>query len=418
MSDLSYAKAQLMSTANFVKILENLGIEISTKVSNTGNIIPALAKSDDFMTDLLEHPDERVQAVTAARLGVKSTLEEKRCERLLSIARLPWHVAKLPPATMPIPLRYAGAHTQRLSGDWKINMQNLPSGRGTTSTALRDTLQAPPGHKVVVCDLGQIEARLTAWLTRAPLLRTFHDGKDPYCAMASEIFGFEVTKANEIERFVGKSAVLGLGFGLGAENFHIKTAAAARAQGLAIGDMWTEDLARRTVGTYRKMQAPTVRFWSLLQDKLNHEWLGKRAPVQIGPIEIGHGYIGGPSGLRMFYNVGEEVEDPPPNNNELWYKYGGRWRKIYGAAALENIIQFLARIIQMNAALRLQAYKLSFLRIVHTVHDELIFVVPDKYVDKAKELIHKEMTQRPSWGPDIPLKADIGHAQTYGGAKA
>ena len=414
-SDAGVDKAQLMAAAAFKAVLEGLGVEVETKISPTGNEIPALAKSDDFMNELLEHPDERVQAVAAARLGVKSTLEEKRCERLLAIAKLPWEIAGLPSGTMPVPLRYAGAHTQRLSGDWKINLQNLPSGRGTTSSALRDALEAPPGHKVVVCDLGQIEARLTAWLTRAPLLQTFLEGKDPYCEMATQIFGFGVTKSNEIERFVGKSAVLGLGFGLGRDNFYIKTAAAARAQGLALGEVWTQELADKTVTTYRKTQAPTVAFWRLLEGKLDHEWRGKRAPSTIGPIEIGFGYVEGPGGLRMFYDV--DSKENPPNALELWYRYGGRWRKIYGAALLENVIQFLARIVQMQAALRLQATKIPFLRMVHSVHDELIFVVPDKYVDKAMLIIHDQMIKRPSWGPDIPLKADIGNDQTYGGAK-
>ena len=156
-----------------------------------------------------------------------------------------------------------------------------------------------------------------------------------------------------------------------------------------------------------------MKFWALLEDKLNHEWLGKREPARVGPITIGHGYVEGPGGLRMLYN------DPRyKTGDELVYDYGGRTRKIYGAALLENIIQFLARIIQMNAALRLAATKIPFLRIAHTIHDEIVFVVPDKYVDRAKILIHSEMTRRPSWGPDIPLKADIGSAQTYGGAKA
>ena len=79
--------------------------------------------------------------------------------------------------------------------------------------------------------------------------------------MATQIFGFAVTKANEIERFVGKSAVLGLGFGLGPDNFYIKTAAAA--QGLEIGEVWTQALAERTVKTYRTDQQPIRRVWVL-----------------------------------------------------------------------------------------------------------------------------------------------------------
>jgi len=410
-------KAQLMATAAFKAVLEGLGVEVEHKISPTdpSKEIPALAKSDDFMNELLEHPDERVQVVAAARLGVKSTLEEKRCERLLAIARLPWQIGGLPPGTMPIPLRYAGAHTQRLSGDWKINMQNLPTGRGTTSSELRDSLEAPPGHKVVVCDLSQIEARLTAWLTRAPLLDVFLAGKDPYCEMASQIFGFTVTKDNEVERFTGKEAVLGLGFGLGAANFYIKTSAKARGLGLDIGDVFTEELAQKTVTTYRKVNHPTKTFWELLDQHLTRAWMGLGDPATIGPITIGHGYVEGPGGLRMYYDNPRKLEF-----GDIFFDYGSRtFKKIYGAAMLENIIQFLARIIQMNAALRLKATKVPFLRIAHTVHDELIFVVPDKYVDAAKKIVHAEMVKIPSW-LDAPglLKASIGSAQAYGDAKA
>ena len=202
------------------------------------------------------------------------------------------------------------------------------------------------GQKVVVCDLSQIEARLTAWLTHSALLQTFINNKDPYCEMASQIFGFEATKANEIERFVGKSAVLGLGYGLGPDNFHIKTATAARTQGLDLGDVWTQELAAKTVQTYRKVNHATVKFWRLLDDILDHEWRGTRTPAQLGPIKIGYlgaadllgpaGYVEGPGGLRMFYGLPEDEQ--PPNTRDRWYKYGKRWRKIYGAARGSDIV--------------------------------------------------------------------------------
>jgi hypothetical protein len=86
----SVEKPQLMSATQFAALLEAEGVEIETKVSNTGNTIPALAKSDQFMVDLLEHENPRVQSLAAARIGLKSTLEESRTERLLAIAGLPW----------------------------------------------------------------------------------------------------------------------------------------------------------------------------------------------------------------------------------------------------------------------------------------------------------------------------------------
>jgi DNA polymerase len=404
---------ELMSTTAFAELLEAAGVTVETKITATGNEIPALAKSDDFMAELLDHPDPYVQTLAAARLGAKSTLEESRARRLLAIAGLPWPNGK---PLLPIPLRYAGAHTQRLSGDWKINMQNMPAGRGGKTNKLRQSLRAPPGHKVIVADLGQIEARLTAWFCRATdMLRVFAENKadktkpDPYCVLATAIFGFVVTKANELERFVGKAGVLGLGFGLGADNFYIKTGAAARNQGLEMGDVWTQALALKTVNTYRRVNRPIPVMWEVLEQMLKHPWRGLSATTTLGPVEIGEGFVRGPGGLEMRY-----CPEPADQYGEIFYRYGNRLKKTYGAAFLENIIQFLARIVQMNAALRLDS--LGY-RMRHTVHDELIFVVPDAEVEHARAVIHTEMIRPPSWAPDIPLTADIGVGQTYGEAK-
>ena len=232
--------------------------------------------------------------------------------------------------------------------------------------------------------------------------------------MASGIFGRPIDRKVDIpEGFVGKAAVLGLGFGLGPDNFFIKTSAAARLQGVDLGELWTQELADRTVRTYRQRQAPTKNFWYMLDDHLERAWAGLAPPATVGPVTIGHGYVEGPGGLRMLYNVDEDNA----HTTDIWYSYAGRKRKIYGAAFLENIIQFLARIVMMNVALRLQATKIPFLRMAHTVHDELIFVVPDKYVDAAKKIVHSQMVIPPSWALDLPLKADVGSAQAYGDAK-
>jgi len=95
---------------------------------------------------------------------------------------------------------------------------------------------------------------------------------------------------------------------------------------------------------------------------------------------------------------------------------------LYGAKLLENIVQALARIIVMNAALRIRdrgkgrpcpwAY-----RFVHQAHDELVFIVPDTEINEAVRIIHAEMVRPPSWGKDIPLVADIGKGASYGEAK-
>jgi DNA polymerase I-like protein with 3'-5' exonuclease and polymerase domains len=98
--------------------------------------------------------DFRVQAVVAARLGLKSTLEETRTQRFINIAKR---------GLLPVPVRYYAAHTGRWGGDDKINLQNLPS-RGPNGKKLKRSLIAPDGYMLIDCDSSQIEARVLAWL--------------------------------------------------------------------------------------------------------------------------------------------------------------------------------------------------------------------------------------------------------------
>jgi len=398
-------KGHLLSTEKFQAELEARGIKVEMKDGTNGQI-PAFAKTDPFMVTLEEHDDPEVQALAAARLGVRSTLEEKRAEKLLAISALPW----AQPASMPIPLRYAGAHTHRLSGEWKINMQNLP--RATTAgSKLRQCVVAPPGCSIVVCDLGQIEARLVAWQAGAKtLLEQFANKLDPYARLAESIFGYKVDRKVQIaEGFVGKSGILGLGYGLGKDNFYIKTLAAARGQKVDLGKLFTADVAERTVTTYRKDNWQIPRFWERLSEALASPFCGKSAAEQVGPVEIGEGYVTLPDGLVLQYG------EPRTSKGQTSYKhpYGYR-KKLWGGAFCENITQALAGQLIRDTWLRLD--ELGY-RAVWQVHDELIFVVPDTELEEAKQIIHAEMVRRPTWAPDLPLSADIGSGKNYGACK-
>jgi DNA polymerase len=101
-------KAELMSNQKFAEVLTSLGVTPPMKVSpTTGKDTYAFAKSDEAFKALAEHPDDRVQALVAARLGTKSTLEETRTQRFIEIAGR---------GVMPIPIRYYAAHTGRFGG--------------------------------------------------------------------------------------------------------------------------------------------------------------------------------------------------------------------------------------------------------------------------------------------------------------
>lgn len=88
-----------------------------------------------------------------------------------------------------------------------INLQNLPS-RGSTN--LKACIEAPPGYAIIDCDSSNIEARVLAWLAgQEDLVNDFANGVDVYCKLATKIYGKTVTKADKLERFVGKTVTLG-----------------------------------------------------------------------------------------------------------------------------------------------------------------------------------------------------------------
>ena len=148
-----------MSDQQMAGRLLHMGVDpIPTKISKTtGKVAFAFAKTDKAFQALLEHEEPMVQALVAARLGHKTTLEETRTERLMAIGRVT--------DKMPVPLRCNGAHTHRFSGDWKINLQNLRRGG-----ELRRAFRAPKGKAVVAVDASQIEARFNATLSGETVL--------------------------------------------------------------------------------------------------------------------------------------------------------------------------------------------------------------------------------------------------------
>lgn len=313
---------------------------------------------------------------------------------------------------LPMPLRYGGAHTHRLSGDWGMNVQNLPTVRGSKGKSkLRASLCAPPGYTVLAADLGQIEARLVAWICNCiSLLNQFKDNLDPYAIMGSEIFGYKVDpKVHLMERFIGKTAILGLGYGCGSAKFFNMVKMLSRALGVDLGDVWTEGLAQQAVETYRRVYRTIPETWYLLDGFVRNEWLRGGLGV-LGPCTVKFGEITLPSGLSLHY---DRPHFDPDSGEHLFY-YGKFLHKIYGAKMLENIVQALARIVVMNAALRLADRGYRF---VLQAHDELVFIVPTIEIDKAKEIIHQEMIRPPSWAPTLPLSASVGTGANYGEAK-
>jgi hypothetical protein len=410
-------KTALRSNDKFAELLRAQGVEPPTKVSPvTGKTAYAFAKSDvDFMA-LTEHDNPAVQTLVEARLGSKSTIEESRTERLMSIANLVWSdVSGLTsegnqPAWIPVPLKFSGAHTHRFSGQWALNLQNLPTRGGRNQ--IRRALIAPPGYTVVTVDASQIQARLVAWICRQmDLLAQFAAGEDVYSTFASGVFGYPVTKANKVERFVGKTGILGLGFGVGWAKFQSAVKLQSKEQ-LGVEVDLSDEEALNIVTHYRTSMHRIPATWKSLQYQ-GIPVLANGGSYEIGPCVFEKGAINLPSGLQLHYH---DLQ----NTTDGWeFTFGGKPKRTYGGHLLENLAQALERVLVMEAAIRIQNHPMRPcpIELALQAHDELVYVVPTQHVKLVRQICEEEMRRRPSWGLDLPLDAESGEGPTYGDAK-
>ena len=416
--DAKGSPPELMSSDKLADLLRALGVEPPMKWSvKKKRMDYAFSKTDKEFQELLQHDDELVQMVVSARLGVKSTQEETRTQRFLDIANVVWPVESdevFPPPLMdnpclpaaPFPLKYSGAHTHRLSGDWGLNLQNL--GR---KSELRRAIVAPPGYEVVSADASQIEARIVAWLAGAHrVVNAFAQGEDVYSTLATDVYGYRVNKNDHpMERFVGKVGVLGLGFGMGAPKFQLT--------------VWNQSerkttidlvLSKSTVTAYRTKLAPEVpRYWKLME--VVQSKLAARERFDFGCMFTDYDQsIVLPNGMRLYYlDMGlREVDDlyNPGQKKMSWtFRYGRETKYTFGGKTTENVVQSLARIITMGAAARIrkESKKMGITRILAgQIHDQLIYLAPTREAETLRDMLVHEMSQRRDWYSTLPLAAE------------
>ena len=389
-------KELLMSNDKFAELLKALKVDPPMKTSaRTGKQAWAFAKTDEEFKALAEHADPRVQALVAARLGNKSTLEETRTQRFIDIAKR---------GPLPVPLKYYAAHTGRWGGDDKVNLQNLPS-RGANGNKLKQAIRAPEGYVIIDADSAQIEARTLAWLAgQDDLVEAFKNGEDVYKIMASAIYGKEADQITKEERFVGKTTILGSGYGMGAAKF--------QAQLKTFGTDISLEEAQRVISVYRATYPSIVTLWKESQSSLEAivcnqgASVGREGVVQFNPEK--QGFIL-PNGLPLRYDMLRKVSDPQ-GKTQYEYKTRMGWTKIYGGKVVENLCQALARCIIAEQMIKIgRRYKT-----VLTVHDAVASLARKEEADVAKAYVEECMRWTPAWADGLPLNCESGVAESYG----
>jgi DNA polymerase len=390
-------KKDIMSNLKFAALLEAHGAEPPTKISPaTGKTAYAFAKTDEDFLALQEHESLAVQTLVAARLGNKSTIEETRTQRFIEVGRR---------GAFPIPLRYYAAHTGRWGGTDKVNLQNLPS-RGPNAKQIKRAIVAPDGYMLVDCDSSQIEARVLAWWAeQEDLVQAFERKEDVYKIMATSIYGVPVEDVTKQQRHVGKTTVLGCGYGMGAPKFqtYLKT-------GFPPMDVELDE-AKRIIDIYRHTNHRIVDLWRDAQNCIKYMAQGDRLrfgrPGVIDADPTRRGIIL-PNGLPILYPNLRAQE------TEKGYEYVYDTRqgptRIYGGKAVENVVQALARIVVGEQMLKIA----KRYHVVLTVHDSVIACVPEDEVDEAQAYIEACMRWVPRWAAGLPVNCESGVGKSYG----
>jgi DNA polymerase I-like protein with 3'-5' exonuclease and polymerase domains len=372
----------------------------------TGKETYALAKNDEGFIELTEHEDTFIQHLCAVRLGTKSTIEESRIERFIQIG-------ERNNGRLPIPLKYYGAHTGRWAGSDKVNFQNLPS-RDKKKKTLKNAVVAPDGYTVINCDSSQIEARVLAWLAgQDDLVTMFAEGRDVYSEFASKIYKRTITKADPVERFVGKTCILGLGYGTGATKLQhtLKT----QPPGAIIDD----DMAKSIVDLYREENDKIPKLWKECDTYLENliSWPVEEddhEPIADYPIGKHKCVIASPEGILLpsdFYirypGIHKNTKD---TKTQIVYKSRKGPVSIWGGGVVENIVQALARCVVGEQMLKIgERYRPAL-----TVHDAVVCVVPDDEVEEATEFIVQCMKTPPNWATGLPVACEAKYGKSYG----
>lgn len=388
--------------------------------------------------------DPAVRVVLEARLGVNRVTVSK-LETAIAACGADGRLRDL--------LVYHGAHTGRWTGRG-VQPQNLPRPSDhlgdvslllphvdcfhdfkaalpggvpvadAVSALIRPCFCAAPDNVLCIADFAGIEARGVAWCAgELRQLELFAAGADAYCDLATQIFGYDVTPSQKRERAVGKTAVLGCGYGMGPDKF----AATCLKNGIDLAAANTS--AKTVIEAYRdnysaiagcRVTGGTWREGGLWNDL---ERAARRAINGAGRTEAGKCvfYREGldlivqlPSGRRMFFRNARIARgdqdsgfyrapilfDSPKQRNET----------TYSGKLTENVVSGICRDLLASAIVECERVGL---RVVLHVHDELVVEVPAEQADAALQQLLVIMSTPPAWAAGFPIEVVGFSAERY-----
>ena len=411
------SKSELMETMKSITSLENPNSVVQMKqwLADNGMETESLGKKD-IARLILDAPDKLKKALQLRLQLAKSSVKKYQamqnavCNdgrahgmfqfygasrsgrwagRLIQLQNLPQnHMTDL-----------AEARELIRSGDYEtmeLLYEDIPD---TLSQLIRTAFIPRSGCKFIVCDYSAIEARVLSYLAKETWRsRVFAEGKDIYCASASQMFHVPVEKhgVNNHLRQKGKIAELALGYG---GSVGALTSMGALEMGLS------ENELRPLVDAWRTSNPNIVRFWWDVDSAVKTA-IRQRVRTCVNGIcfecKSSMLFITLPSGRNLSY-VKPKIGENRFGGESVTYEGVGatkKWQRIesYGPKFVENIVQAVSRDL-LCFAMR----NLSHCFIVGHVHDELIIECSPEV---SLDAVCAQMSRSPDWMPDILIRGD------------
>ena len=356
--------------------------------------------------------------------NVRELLEIRQKTSKASTAKFSKMIEMAPNGKAYGTLKYFGAATGRWSGKG-LQPQNLPRPTGdvesfvkafkdgtaanlpdvynAAKSCLRAAIAAPEGHSFVVLDYSGIEARVLAWLAGdLETCEKLRSGVDLYKDMAATIYGVDLGDVSSEQRQVGKAAILGLGYGMGANKF--------------LGELQRFDpsyehgFAQDVVATYRNKYKHIRRYWYMLE---------AGAAKQVDMNTRGGGVAGSgwsrlsrwtryrlTSGRYLHYmDLSFQTGSRNLSYKKSLTARAGRMydTNIYSGKFAENVVQAVARDVLADAMLTIDQ---AGHNIISTIHDEVVVLVRDEDAQKTYDSIEAIMESGSSWTKGLPLAVE------------
>ena len=411
------SKADLLSAMQAITLLDNPNSvqQLKTWLSENGLETESLGKKD--VAKLIQNTDGDIRQALKLRLQIAKSSVKKYQAMENAVCR---------DGRAHGMFQFYGASR---SGRWAgrlIQLQNLPQNHmedlaearelvrtgsydmmdllyddipDTLSQLIRTAFIARPGYKFIVSDYSAIEARVLSYLAGETWrTKVFAEGKDIYCASASQMFHVTVEKhgINGHLRQKGKIAELALGYG--------GSVGALKSMG-ALDMGLTEEELQPLVNAWRTSNPNIVQFWWDVDTAVKNV-IRTRTPAEVRGIQFFYKsrllFIRLPSGRLLSY-VKPRIGENRFGGGSVTYEGTGtdkKWQRIesYGPKFVENIVQAVSRDLLCFAM-----QNLSFCFIVGHVHDELIIECRQ---DASVESICSIMSRTPDWMPDILIRGD------------